>query len=88
MVFVFRSEAVAACCCCGSPLIFYVLSIAYGGVPIYLPPWWPFSLYNARYGLELLPAFAVFAALLLHFLLALRTGPLDETAVGCRHRSD
>ncbi len=45
------------------PLPFYTLSIAYGGVPIFLPVWWPYSIYNARYGLELLPAFAVFAAL-------------------------
>jgi hypothetical protein len=65
-----------------TPLIFYVLSIAYGGVPIYLPPWWPFSLYNVRYGLELLPAFAVFAAMLLHFLLALARGRWMKAAVG------
>jgi 4-amino-4-deoxy-L-arabinose transferase-like glycosyltransferase len=45
-----------------TPLVFYSLSIAYGGVPIYVPTWWPFSYYNVRYGLELLPAFAVFAA--------------------------
>ena len=41
-----------------SPLVFYALSIAYGSVPIFLPVWWPFSYYNARYGLELLPAIA------------------------------
>jgi hypothetical protein len=45
-----------------SPVAFYSLSIAYGGVPIYVPVWWPFSYYNVRYGLELLPAFAVFVA--------------------------
>lgn len=39
-----------------TPLLFYSLSVAYGSVPIFLPTWWPFSLYNARYGLELLPA--------------------------------
>ncbi len=50
------------------PLPFYMLSIAYGGVPIYLPVWWPFSLYNTRYGLELLPAFAVFVALVEYFV--------------------
>jgi hypothetical protein len=50
------------------PLIFYSLSIAYGSVPIYLPVWWPFSHYNVRYGLELLPAFAVSAALAVYFL--------------------
>ena len=42
-----------------SPLLFYTLSIAYGSVPIFLPVWWPFSYYNVRYGLELLPAIAV-----------------------------
>lgn len=41
-----------------SPLAFYALSIAYGSVPIFIPVWWPFSYYNARYGLELLPAIA------------------------------
>jgi hypothetical protein len=53
----------------GIPLVFYTLSTAYGSVPIYLPNWWPFSYYNVRFGLELLPAFAVMAALAVHFLL-------------------
>jgi len=47
----------------GIPLPFYMLSIAYGAVPIFIPTWWPYTRYNVRYGLELLPAFAVFAAL-------------------------
>ena len=47
-----------------APLVFYALSIAYGSVPIFIPMWWPFSYYNVRYGLELLPVFAVFTALL------------------------
>jgi hypothetical protein len=46
------------------PLPFYALSIAYGSVPIYIPVWYPFSYYNVRYGLELLPVFAVFPAIL------------------------
>lgn len=46
------------------PLIFYMLSLAYGSVPIFIPTWWPFSYYNVRYGLELLPAFAVFPVVL------------------------
>ncbi len=50
------------------PLPFYALSVAYGGVPIFMPVWWPFSYYNVRYGLELLPAFAVFAALAVYFV--------------------
>jgi hypothetical protein len=53
------------------PLPFYMLSIAYGGVPIFLPEWWPFSYYNVRYGLELLPALAVFVALATHFTVGL-----------------
>jgi len=46
------------------PLIFYALSVAYGSVPIFIPTWWPFSYYNVRYGLELLPVFAVFPVVL------------------------
>jgi len=46
------------------PLFFYALSIAYGSVPIYIPVWYPYSYYNVRYGLELLPVFAVFTPLL------------------------
>lgn len=41
------------------PLPFYAYSIAYGSVPIFVPVWWPYSYYNVRYGLELLPAMAV-----------------------------
>jgi hypothetical protein len=51
-----------------SPLPFYVLCIAWGSVPVYHPEWWPFSYYNVRYGLQLLPAVAVFAALGCEFL--------------------
>ncbi len=46
-----------------TPLPFYALSVAYGSVPIFVPTWWPFSHYNLRYGLQLLPAFAVFVPL-------------------------
>jgi len=45
------------------PLLFYTFSLAYGDVPIYLPVWWPFSYYNVRFGVELLPAFAASAGL-------------------------
>jgi hypothetical protein len=41
------------------PLVFYALSIAYGSVPIHVHNWWPFATFNQRYGLELLPMFAV-----------------------------
>jgi hypothetical protein len=47
------------------PLPFYVYSIAYGSVPIFIPPLWPHSYYNSRYGMEMLPAFAIFAFLIL-----------------------
>ena len=58
------------------PVPFYVFSVAYGGVPIFVPAWWPFSYYNARYGIELLPAFAVFAAITMHFAVCrMRTRP-------------
>jgi len=50
-----------------TPLPFYVLCIAWGSVPIYHPEWWPFSYYNVRYGLQLLPAIAVFVALACQF---------------------
>ena len=45
-----------------TPVPFYMLSMAYGGVPIFVPTWWPFSLYNVRYGTQMLPAFALFVA--------------------------
>jgi hypothetical protein len=52
-----------------TPLPFYALSVSYGSVPIFVPTWWPFSNYNLRYGLQLLPAFAVFVPLGIHFLV-------------------
>lgn len=48
------------------PMPFYALSVAYGGVPIFIPAWWPFSHYNVRYGLQLLPAFAAALAILVY----------------------
>jgi hypothetical protein len=48
------------------PVPFYALSVAYGGVPIFIPAWWPFSHYNVRYGLQLLPAFAAALAILVY----------------------
>jgi len=53
------------------PLPFYALSVAYGAVPIFIPAWWPFSYYNTRYGLQLLPAIAAFSAVCLAFLLTM-----------------
>jgi hypothetical protein len=43
--------------------------VAYGSIPIFVPQWWPFSQYNLRYGLQLLPAFAVFVPLAIAFLV-------------------
>jgi hypothetical protein len=46
------------------PLPFYVYSVAYGSVPIFIPQLWPHSYYNARYGMEMLPALSVYAVLM------------------------
>jgi hypothetical protein len=54
------------------PLPFYAISIAWGAVPIFIPQWWPFSYYNTRYGLQLLPAVAAFVALLVYFAMVNR----------------
>jgi len=45
------------------PLPFYVYSVAYGSVPIFLPQLYPHSFYNTRYGMEMLPALSVFGVL-------------------------
>ena len=57
---------------CSDPS-FTSLSISYGGVPIFIPYWWPFTHYNVRYGLQLLPALAVSIGLLVYFLSRLQT---------------
>jgi hypothetical protein len=57
------------------PLPFYALAIAYGGVPIFMPVWWPYSFYNVRYGLNMVPLVAVAVGLtvgLLAILVRLR----------------
>jgi hypothetical protein len=46
------------------PLPFYVYSVAYGSVPIFIPQLWPHSYYNARYGMEMLPALCIYAVLM------------------------
>ena len=51
------------------PAPFYAYSVAYGSVPIFLPVWWPHSWYNTRYGMELLPAFALSLGFAAHFAL-------------------
>jgi len=57
------------------PLVFYPLSVAYGAVPVFVPVWWPFSFYNVRYGVQLLPAFAVSMAVVSYFLLTSARNP-------------
>lgn len=52
------------------PIPFYALTIAYGGVPIFVPNWWPFTHYNVRYGLQMLPAFSIALALLIYGVLS------------------
>jgi hypothetical protein len=52
------------------PIPFYAYSIAWGSVPIFLPVWWPHSWYNTRYGMEMLPAFALGLAFAAQFVLA------------------
>ena len=51
------------------PVPFYVICIAWGSVPIYFHEWYPYSYYNVRYGLQMLPALAVFFALACEFLI-------------------
>src|SRR5258708_13983725 len=50
-----------------APLPFYVLCMPWNSVPIYFPDWRPHSYYNVRYGLQMLPAVAVFVALAYEF---------------------
>jgi 4-amino-4-deoxy-L-arabinose transferase-like glycosyltransferase len=54
-----RSQARAVLALFWLPWPFYAYSVAYGSVPIFIPPWPPYAWYNTRYGLELLPAFAL-----------------------------
>lgn len=63
------------------PVPFYMLSVAYGGVPIFTPVWWPQSLYNIRYGVQLLPALAVFMVVAAHYLVLLASGRVKPLVV-------
>jgi hypothetical protein len=63
------------------PLPFYAISIAWGGVPIFIPVWWPFSYYNTRYALELLPAVAAFWAAAVWLVLRSHPAQLWRAAV-------
>jgi len=68
---VFLDRRLAALLLLWVPLPFYMLSVAYGGVPIYTPAWWPHSLYNLRYGVQLLPALTVFVVLAVQYLVSI-----------------
>jgi len=56
------------------PLLFYAFSIAYGSVPLHVYTWWPFATFNQRYGLQLLPMFAVSTGVLAASVFLLGTG--------------
>jgi hypothetical protein len=70
------------------PLGFYVYSVAYGSVPIFIPQLWPHSYYNSRYGMEMLPALALFACVAIaawerRFTKArVASGDADSTSAG------
>jgi len=52
------------------PLAFYIYSVAYGAVPIFIPELWPHSYYHSRFGVALLPALALYACVALAALEA------------------
>ena len=62
-VMVVRKRMAGAALLLWLPLPFYVYSVAYGSVPIFIPQLYPHSYYNSRYGMELLPVLAVFGVL-------------------------
>lgn len=46
------------------PFVFYVQSMAHAAVALYLPTLFPHTYYNLRYGIEMLPAIAIFPSFL------------------------
>jgi hypothetical protein len=46
------------------PFIFYAQSMAHSAIPIYVPTLFPHTYYNLRYGLEMLPAVALWPSFL------------------------
>lgn len=81
-VVIFRERKLAPLLFLWLPLPFYMLSVAYGGVPIFTPTWWPFSFYNVRYGIQLLPALAVFVPLAVASIASwIRTGTVRGAVV-------
>lgn len=51
------------------PSVFYTLSIAYGGVPLFVPDWYSGAYVNVRYGSQMIPAAAIGVALAAQFLV-------------------
>jgi hypothetical protein len=68
LILAIRRRLVLAALLLWVPVPFYIYSIAYGSVPIFIPQLWPHSYYNTRYGMEMLPALAVFALLVAQWL--------------------
>ena len=66
-----RKQTIAPLLLLWLPLPFYAYSVAYGSVPIFIPLWWPHSWYNTRYGMEMLPIFALSLGFLVAWLIAL-----------------
>jgi hypothetical protein len=64
------------------PLAFYVYSVAYGSVPIFIPQLYPHSFYNSRYGMEMLPALALFACVAAAEVERRFSRPREDKAVG------
>jgi hypothetical protein len=62
------------------PFFFYAVAVAFLSVPIFMPQWWPFSFYNVRYGIELLPALAIFSGLAFAMLRKLHRARLRLAA--------
>ena len=42
------------------PIPFYMYSVSYGSVPIFIPQLYPHAFYNSRYGMEMLPGLVLF----------------------------
>jgi hypothetical protein len=76
-----RSAGLAAALLLWVPLSFYAYSVAYGSVPIFIPLWWPHSWYNTRYGMEMLPVFAMSLAWLADGLVQLTRRFAPQVAI-------
>jgi hypothetical protein len=64
------------------PVPFYMQSIAHGGVPIFVPVWWPWSYYNVRYGVQLIPAFAALGAIAAYGLIRFAASARPAVMIG------